>query len=133
MRKLQLFQKPKDDYQELAEVADMERLLEGESIFEAQEEQDDYTNMSIICFTFEDGMIPKRDGSIGTQEMIETSLGGNDRFMCNKNINGVNVFIATERDDLHKLGYVIMNTREFIRENPDGLFDDWVGLLNEIK
>ena len=117
----------------IGEVNDMEKLLEGESIHEATEEGEEYTDRIIIPFTFEDGMLPRRDGKIGSMEQFEKAFIGNDRVFCTKNIHGLNVFIATERQDLFSVGYVIMNTKEFILENPDGLYDIWVELLNEIK
>lgn len=132
MRKIS-FQIKEEQYAERAEITDMEKLLESESIHEAAEEADEYTDYNIICFTFEDGMIPKKNGKIGTQEQFDAAFKGNSRVMSNKNVHGVNVFISTERDDLYNLGYIIMNTKEFIKENPDGLFDDWVGLLDEVR
>ena len=115
-----------------AEVTDMEKYLEKEPIFEAQEEQDTYAEVFITSFTFEDGLLPKRDGTLGSPVQFEKAYGKNDRVMTTKNVNGYNVFIATTRTDLYPMGYIIMNTREFIEENPDGLYDDWVGLLNEV-
>ena len=115
-----------------AEVTDMEKLLEKEQIFESQEDNEEYAEVFIISFTFEDGLIPKRDGSVGSPVQFEKAFGKNDRVMTTKNINGFNVFIATVRDDLYPMGYIIMNSRDFIDENPDGLYDDWVGLLNEV-
>ena len=116
-----------------AEITDMEKLLEGESIHEATEEQDEYTDLTIIPFTFEDGMLPRRDGKVGSLEQFEKVFSKNERVMANKNMHGLNVFIATKRTDLFSVGYVIMNTAEFIRENPDSLYDIWVELLNEIS
>lgn len=132
MRKIQLNYEKESQLAE-AEIVDMEKLLEGESIFEAQEDAEDYTDLAIICFTFEDGMVPKSNRTVGTSKQFETAFLGSERLFTTKNINGYNVFISTERDDLYPLGYIIMNTAEFIRENPDGLYDVWVSLLNEVK
>lgn len=114
------------------EITDLEKMLEGESIYEQMEEQEEYNPVNIIVFTFEDGTIPKRDGSLGTPEMFEKVFGSNDRVFTTKNETGYHVFIATKRDDLYNFGYIIMNSREFTIENPDGLFDIWVELLNEL-
>lgn len=116
-----------------AEVVDMEKLLEGESIYEQQEDQEEYSDLTIISFTFEDGLIPKKDGSVGTPKMFESVFKGNDSVFTTKNQNGYNVFIATAMEGLHPMGYIIMNSREFIEENPDGLYDIWCKLLDEIK
>lgn len=132
MRKIKLNYDKEAD-QALAEITDMEKLLEGESIFEQQEEQEEYTDATIISFTFEDGMVPRKDGKLASPKQFETAFIGNEKLFTTKNSNGYNVFIATQRDDLHPLGYIIMNTFEFIQENPDGLYDTWVELLNEVK
>ncbi len=116
-----------------AEITDMEKLQEKESIFEAEEEKQDYEQVFIVSFTFEDGMIPKRNGTLGSPAQFEKVFSKNDQVMTTKNMNGYNVFISTTRDDLYPLGYIIMNSRDFIIENPDGLYDDWVGLLNEVS
>lgn len=115
------------------EIVDLEKRLEGESIYEQLEEQEEYNPVNIIVFTFEDGTIPKSDGSLGTPAMFEKVFAGNDRVFTTKNETGYHVFIATEREDLYKFGYVIMNSREFTFENPDGLFDIWVSLLKELQ
>ena len=116
-----------------AEITDMEKLLEGESIHEGVEEEEDYSGLSIIPFTFEDGMLSRRDGKIGSLEQFDKVFEDNERVLTLKNIHGLNVFISTKRDDLFSVGYVIMNTAEFIRENPDNLYSIWVELLNEIS
>jgi hypothetical protein len=116
-----------------AEINNMETILKNEAIFEAEEDQENYAEVFIISFTFEDGLLPKRDGTLGSPEQFEAKFGENEKVFTTKNINGYNVFIATVRDDLHPMGYIIMNTSEFIEENPDGLFDIWVELLNEIS
>lgn len=115
------------------EIVDMEKLLEHESVYEQMEEQEEYAPVNIICFTFEDGTIPKRDGSLGTPEMFEKIFAGNDKVFTTKNETGYHVFIATERDDLYQFGYVIMNSREFTFENPDGLYDIWKELLTDLQ
>lgn len=115
------------------EIVNMEKLLEHETVFERMEEEEDYASVNIIVFTFEDGTIPKSDGSLGTPEMFEKIFGDNERVFTTKNETGYHVFIATERDDLYKFGYVIMNSREFTLENPDGLFDIWVELLKDLQ
>ncbi len=116
-----------------AEIVDMEKLQEAESIFEQQEEQDEYNELNIICFTFEDGLVPRKDGKLASPVQFEKAFKGNDKVFTTKNTNGFNVFIGTSRDDLYGLGYIIMNTAEFIQENPDGLYDIWVSLLEEVK
>ena len=131
MKKISLFEE--DESQALEEIMQMDKLLEDTSQFEAMEEQEEYTSYLIVSFTFEDGTIPKRDGSLGSLEDFQKAFRKNDRVLSNKNINGVNIYIATEREDLHKMGYIVMNSREFILENPDSLYDDWVGLLNEVS
>lgn len=116
-----------------AEVVDMEKLVESESIYEQMEDEEEYTDLNIICFTFEDGMVARKDGKLASPKQFEAVFSNNERIFTTSNLNGYNVFIATSRDDLHKLGYIIMNTAEFIQENPDGLYDIWVELLAELK
>jgi len=115
------------------EVMDMEKILEKESIFEDQEDQEEYSPLNIVSFTFEDGLLPKKNRILGSPAQFEKAFGENERVLTTKNINGYNVFIATEREDLYPLGYIIMNTKEFMEENPDGLYDIWIELLDEIK
>jgi len=117
----------------VAEINDMEKLVEAESIHEDEEEKEEYSSKFIASFTFEDGMLPKRDGTVGTREQFEAAFGKNGKVFTVMNIHGYSVLIATERDDLYNLGFIIMNTKDFIAENPDGLYDDWVGLLNEVS
>lgn len=130
MRKIQLGYVSEESEKE---IADMEKLLEGESIHEQTEEQEEYNETNIVSFTFEDGMVPRRDGKVGTAEAFDKVFVNNDKIMTTRNVHGFNVFLATSRDDLHRLGYIIMNTAEFIQENPDGLYDIWVSLLDEVK
>lgn len=134
MRTLNLNLNNEDDLS-IAEVTDMQKLLEKESIFEEMDEKEaeQYNDVRIICFTFEDGLIPKRDGSVGSPSQFEKAFANNDKVLTSKNANGYNIFIATIRDDLYPLGYIIMNTPEFIRENPDGLYTIFLELLEEVK
>lgn len=131
MRKIKLGSN--DDNQALTEIAEMQKLLDAELVFEQQEEQEEYSDLTIISFTFEDGLVPRKDGKTASTVQFETAFLGNERIFTTMNQNGYNVFIATERDDLHPLGYIIMNTSEFIEENPDGLYDIWIELLEEVK
>lgn len=132
MRKLQLNYEKEGPLAE-AEIVDMEKLLEGESIYEQQEDEEDYSDLFIVCFTFEDGMVPKSNKTVGTSKQFETAFLGSERLFTTKNQDGYNVYVATKREDLYPLGYIIMNTAEFIRENPEGLYDIWVSLLKEVK
>jgi hypothetical protein len=131
MRKIRLGSN--DDDLAITEIAEMEKLLAGEAVFEQQEEQEEYTDLNIITFTFEDGMVPRKDERVATPRQFETAFLGNERLFTSKNQDGYHVYVATSRDDLHELGYIIMNTAEFIQENPDGLYDIWCELLDEVK
>lgn len=115
------------------EISDMEKFLEKESIFEQQEEQEEYSGMNIVCWTFEDGYVAGRDQELRTPEQFRKFFEGNERVLTSSNVNGFNIFVATTRSDLYALGYVIMDTKEFMEENPDGLYDTWIELLDELK
>jgi hypothetical protein len=132
MRKIKL-EYDKEQVLAETEIADMEKILEGESIYIQEEEAQEYSERVIVSFTFEDGMVPRKDGIVASSAQFIMAMGENERVFTTKNQNGFNVFLATSRDDLHPLGYIVMNTTEFIQENPDGLYDIWCELLDEVK